>query len=57
MLDQQMALRWVNENIGAFGGDANSITIFGESAGAGSVAFHYMMPGSEKLYTRGVMQV
>ncbi|XP_028031595.1 esterase FE4-like [Bombyx mandarina] len=53
--DQLMALRWINENIEAFGGDANKITIFGESAGGHSVELH-LLSQAEILYNRVILQ-
>jgi juvenile-hormone esterase len=51
--DQNMALRWVQENIEKFGGDPNSVTIFGESAGGASANFHMLSPMSRgKIITR-----
>ena len=44
--DQSMALRWVKENIAAFGGNTESITLTGTSAGGCSVHFHYLSPWS-----------
>jgi len=44
--DQSMALHWVKENIAAFGGNPESITLTGTSAGGCSVHFHYLSPWS-----------
>ncbi|KAF0750324.1 Uncharacterized protein FWK35_00017165 [Aphis craccivora] len=54
--DQLFAIKWVKANIAAFGGDANNITIFGESAGSVSVHYHTMSPQSTGLYQRAIMQ-
>ena len=52
LLDQQMALKWVHENIAAFGGDPDNVTIFGESAGAASCSMQPLVPGSQKYFKR-----
>ncbi|NXS63522.1 ACES Acetylcholinesterase, partial [Brachypteracias leptosomus] len=56
LLDQRLALRWVQENVGAFGGDPGAVTLFGESAGAASVGLHLLSPGSRPLFRRAVLQ-
>jgi para-nitrobenzyl esterase len=54
--DQQAALRWVKQNISAFGGDPGKVTIFGESAGGYSVCAHLIAPGSKGLFHRAVSE-
>ncbi|KAM4013205.1 cholinesterase-like [Anomaloglossus baeobatrachus] len=56
MFDQRLALQWVHENIAAFGGNPESITIFGESAGAGSVGYHVISSGSQPFFKRAILQ-
>lgn len=54
--DQTMALKWIQENIGYFGGDKSKVTIFGESAGAMSVFFQLVSPLSEGLFSGAIIE-
>ena len=56
LLDQIEALKWVQRNIGSFGGDKDQVTIFGESAGAMSVMNLLVSPLSEGLFARAIME-
>lgn len=56
LMDQQAALRWVQRNIGRFGGDAHDVTIFGESAGGLSVLSQLASPGGHGLFEKAIVE-
>ena len=56
LLDQVAALEWVRNNIAAFGGDPSQVTVFGQSAGGGSIAALLTMPRAAGLFHRAIVQ-
>ncbi|XP_078514097.1 neuroligin-4, X-linked [Lissotriton helveticus] len=56
LLDQIQALRWIEENIGAFGGDPKRVTIFGSGAGASCVSLLTLSHYSEGLFQKAIIQ-
>ncbi|XP_078493316.1 acetylcholinesterase [Ciona intestinalis] len=56
LLDQQLALKWVRDNIRAFGGNPDNVTLMGESAGAASIGLHTVAPSSRGLFNRVILQ-
>ncbi len=56
MLDIKAALEWVKDNISNFGGDANNVTIFGQSGGGAKVNTLMAMPGAKGLFHKAINQ-
>ena len=56
LMDQRMAIEWIRNNIHAFGGDPDNITLFGESAGAWSVALQSAANPSGKIFSKAICQ-
>jgi para-nitrobenzyl esterase len=56
IMDQQFALKWVQRNIAAFGGDPHNVTIFGESAGGLSVLSQVASPTAAGFFHRGIVE-
>ncbi len=56
ILDQVEALKWINKNIGAFGGDATNVTIFGESSGGLGIMYLMATPGARGLFSKAIAQ-
>lgn len=56
LLDQRLAMQWARDNVAAFGGDPDKITLAGQSAGAMSVGSHLISSGSQGLFSKAIME-
>jgi para-nitrobenzyl esterase len=56
LLDQQLAMQWVQDNIASFNGDKTNVTIFGESAGGFSVLSQLVMPNAHGLFQKAIVE-
>jgi len=54
LLDQVVALEFLQDNIAAFGGDPEKVTIWGQSAGGGSIQSHFLFPPKRSLFRAGI---
>ena len=56
MLDLVLALKWVRDNIRAFGGDPDNVTLMGESGGGAKISILLTMPAAKGLYNRAIIE-
>jgi para-nitrobenzyl esterase len=56
VMDMQAALKWVQQNISAFGGDSGNVTLGGQSAGAGAAAANVISPTAKGLFQRAIFE-
>jgi hypothetical protein len=53
--DQRAAMEWARDNVAKFGGDPQKVTLWGQSAGASSICYHLLLPASQGLFQRAIV--